>query len=375
MVDVICRMNQSRFANTVCSIFTGDDLKPELLSSGVPVIELGLRDGKKLDALKSITRLSSLIRNGRYSAIHTWLYQADILGRIAGRMAGAPLIISALQNSWYEPEVLNNGNMNRAKFNLARNLDKWTGKLSHARFVACSDFVRDSMIKRLGLPGEKVDVIYNAVDPERFDLSDQESVNQLRVQLGLTGCSPLLACVSRLVPQKGQAYLLEAQAKVVTRFPGARLLIIGEGEEVIRLKEQASRLNIENHTQFLGLRADVRELLQAADIFVFPSLCGEGLPVAMVEAMAVGKPCIAWRLEPNPELIEPGRSGILVEPESTDALAEAICSLAEQPETQQVMGRRGREIVEEKFNIHQITRQFETLYERNLNGAAQHAVV
>jgi len=365
LVDVVCRMSRARFANTVCHLYARDDLKSELTAAGVNVVGLQLKSRR--DGVRAIARLCRLLREGNFSVVHTWLYDAGIFGRLAGRLTRVPLVVSSLQNSWYEPQVLNGKHAHRRKLALVRALDAWTGKLSRAWFVASSAFVKQSMVQHLGLHEERVDVIYNAVDPQAFEPSDGARLDDLRRSLNLNGCSPVLICVARLVPQKGQAYLIEAMPAIRRQFPSARLLLVGRGDEERRLQEHAARLSVESHVQFLGQRSDVKDLLQVSDVFVFPSLCAEGLPVAMIEAMAMRLPCVAWRVEPNAEVIEHGASGFLVEPQGTEALAQAIGSLVERPDLRRRMGERGRAIVEEKFNLRRTVKQWESLYERGLN--------
>ncbi len=365
LVDVVCRMNRTRFVNTVCHLYERDDLKSELTAAGVNVVGLQLKSRR--DGVKAIARLCRLLREGDFSVVHTWLYDADIFGRLAGWLTRVPLVVSSLQNSWYEPQGMNGSHIHPRKLALVRTLDAWTGKLSRARFVASSAFVKQSTVKHLGLREESVDVVYNAVDPQAFEPSDGQRLEDLRRSLNLHDCSPILICVARLVPQKGQTYLIEAMPTILRKFPSVRLLLVGRGDEERRLKALAARLNVESHVQFLGQRNDVKDLLQLSDVFVFPSLCAEGLPVAVLEAMAMRLPCVAWRVAPNPELIEPGASGFLVEPRRPEELAKAICALTEQPDLSRRMGERGRAIVEEKFNLRRTVKQLESFYERGLN--------
>lgn len=365
LVNMVTHMDRARFVNTVCHLYERDDLKSELTAAGVSVVGLQLKSRR--EGLRAIARLCRLLRAGNFSVVHTWLYDADIFGRLAGRLMHVPLVVSSLQNSWYEPQVTNGFHAHPRKLALVRMLDAWTGKLSRARFVASSAFVKQSMVKHLGLRAEHVEVIYNAVDPQAFEPADEARLEDLRRSLNLNDCSPVLIGVGRLVPPKGQAYLIEAMPAILRKFPSARALLVGRGGEESRLREQAGRLNVESHVQFLGQRSDVKDLLQLSDVFVFPSLCAEGLPVAMIEAMAMRLPCVAWRVEPNPEVIEHGASGLLVPPLRVEALVDAVCSLAEQPDLRRRMGERGRATVEEKFNLRRIVKQWESLYERGLN--------
>jgi glycosyltransferase involved in cell wall biosynthesis len=120
-------------------------------------------------------------------------------------------------------------------------------------------------------------------------------------------------------------------------------------------------LGIEGHITFLGRRKDVRNLLELADIFVFPSLF-EGLGGALVEATGAGKPCVASGVGPIPEVVEHGKSGLLVQSQSPDALAQAIIQLVKDPELARAMGQRGKQVAAEKFSISRNVKQLEELY-------------
>jgi glycosyltransferase involved in cell wall biosynthesis len=364
LVDMVVRMDRSRFANTVCHLYERDDLREELEQAGVPVI--GLHAGSRRDGPAVIQRLRALLRKGPYTVVHTWLYDDSVFGRIAAKLTGVPVVVGSMQNSWYEPEVQQISGIHPAKFAALRALDAWTGKWSRSSYVASSGFVKRSMARHLGFDERRIEVVYNAVDPQGLTPSDPLRLQTLRDELHLNGCSPILICVARLLPPKGHSYLLDALPAVVRQFPGTRLLIAGRGDEEARLREQAARLGIAENVQFLGHRPDVRDLLQVSDLFVFPSLCAEGLPVAVAEAMALERPCIGWKVEPNPEIIEHERSGLLLEPRRSDELAEAICRLAADPETRRRMGESGRRIVEERFNLDRTVRQLESHYQQRL---------
>jgi glycosyltransferase involved in cell wall biosynthesis len=140
----------------------------------------------------------------------------------------------------------------------------------------------------------------------------------------------------------------------------------GDGPLRDSLTSLSRELGVDRHITFLGRRTDVRCLLELADIFVFPSLF-EGLGGALVEASGAGKPCVASRVGPIPEVVEHERSGLLVPSQSPEALAQAICRLVNDPELAQAMGRRGKQIAAEKFSISRNIKQLEELYARILD--------
>lgn len=371
LVDLVGGMNRSRFTNTVYTLYDRNDFEPELHGAGVVTASLHLQSHHQ--ALRGVRSLLRVLRDGNYAILHTWLYDADLIGRTAGKLAKVPLIVSALQNSWYEPDPAL-GSASKLKYELVRRLDSWTARWCQARFVASSRFVSRSMATRLGIARDWITTIYNAVDPLAFDPVPGTELDRVRDELNLRDCAPILICVARLVPEKGQTYLLAAMPAIVERFPRAMLLLVGAGGEAEPLREQMTRLGLADHVAFLGRRNDVKLLLQISDVFVFPSVRAEGLPVAVVEAMATRKPCVAWRVPPNPEVIEHGASGLLLELRNTGALAEAVCELAANLSLREAMGTRGRAIVETRFNVCHTVKQLETFYEEGLRAVVPPAL-
>lgn len=362
LVGLLRRMNPVRVANSVCHLYPLNELGPELVTSGVPVCSLQV--GSRREGFEAVRRLCRHLRSQPYDVVHTWLYDADVCGRVAARLCGVPVIASYLQNSFWEPEVLQLSGIPGWKSGALRHLDAWTARFSGSRFVACSDFVRRSAARALGLRADRMEVVYNSIDPGEFVPEPSAALDPLREELGVADAHPLLICVSRFNPPKGHRVLLDAVAQIAPRYPRLRLLLAGRGPDEAMLQQRTSELGLEKHVQFLGHRPDVRRLLQLSDAFVFPSLCAEGLPLALIEAMAASLPCVAWQVEPNPEVVEEGASGFLAPLRDVEQFAAGICALADNPARARAMGARGRAIVETKFNIRKAAVQLEDYYVR-----------
>jgi glycosyltransferase involved in cell wall biosynthesis len=211
------------------------------------------------------------------------------------------------------------------------------------RIIAVSEEVRRSVIRQAGLPPEKVLTIRNAVDLGQLETDGNR--NSLCEQIGIEPHSSLILSVGRLVEQKGHTYLLDAAQSVVSVFSKAHFLIAGEGELRNRLEQQVVRLGLKANIHFLGSRADVPELLAATDLFVLPSLW-EGLSVALLEAMVAGKPIVATAVSGTTEVMNPGETGVLVRPGNSQALADAILRLLENPTQAQAMGMAAKQQAE-----------------------------
>ncbi len=331
-------LDGARFENYVCHLFPARDLVPEADALGIPVFCLGLKGPRQI--VRGVRSLSGLIRQLRPDIVHSQLFCADVCSRLAARVGGAQKVISTIQSSCYEPSVY----FSRKR----RWLDLVTGRLFSHGFIAVSEFVRASTVKHLGFRPELFEIIPNSVDLEKFSRVEEGEVAALKGTLGLNSRGPLLLAVTSLVSGKGVDVLVRAMEEVLARHPRATLLLAGEGPQEGELRALARKLSIEEKVHFMGLREDVPLLLKLSDLFIFPSL-SEGLPVALLEAMAAGRLCVASRIQPVEELIRDGDSGYLFEPGDAAALARGVSRALENPELGFTLARRGRLLVEERF--------------------------
>jgi len=230
-------------------------------------------------------------------------------------------------------------------------------------FIAVSDDVKKAMVQIIGPIGDKVTVICNGVDTQKYRQTVDKAF--VRNQLGLEADTRLIALVATLKEQKGHRYLIRALASIVPQHPDLHVLFIGDGELKEELQDQVNRLNLGGHIHFLGNRHDVPELLAASDLFVLPSLW-EGLSMALLEAMATGLPVVASKLSGTVQVITPNESGILVPPGDTRQLVQAIEQLLNDPTLAQAMGTAARRRVAEEFSAQKQANEHLALYHRLL---------
>jgi sugar transferase (PEP-CTERM/EpsH1 system associated) len=207
--------------------------------------------------------------------------------------------------------------------------------------------------------------IYNGVDTEKYHPA--ESPAFIRSELGLAEDAPLVGVVARLDPIKDHQTLFRAFRTVQRARPEARLIVIGDGPERTHLESE-----IEQGVIFLGNRSDVPEILQAVDVFVLPSL-NEGISNTILEAMATTLPIVATRVGGNPELVEAGRTGILVEPGDSDSMASALLRYINNLDLQINHGRAARQRVLNHFSIQSMVQSYESVYRRVATAKAQGA--
>lgn len=345
-------LDKERFRNIICYLFGREELRDEFLKLNERPYFLNTRG---LFDIKSFLKLLRIIKTYHIDIIHSQLFTADIYGRLAGKICGVPAIISTVQSSAHEP---GNSYLYSTKRRL---IDGITGRLCTTQFIAVSEFVKQSLIDRLGINKRKIAVIPNYVDADAFRQVDLDQVRHLRSELGLDDRECILIIVGRLDPPKGHCFLIQALRRICLREKLVKLIIVGDGPSRRDLENMCSTLELNNHVLFLGMRKDVKELLYLSDIFVFPTL-SEGLSLALLEAMAVGLPCIASDIGPNREAITHEKTGLLFSPKDTDELELCILSLMNDQTKRKSLGMAAKEFVKLKFGPEYNVTSLEELY-------------
>jgi glycosyltransferase involved in cell wall biosynthesis len=315
---------------------------------GVPVrrvapLPLGLAGARRLPAL------ARLLRRERPEVFHAHMSSpvACKWALAAAAVARVPAVLGTVQVGEYEPP-------DHSAYRQLRLLANRVG-----RYLAVSRAIAAELVERLGWPAEKIEVVYNAVDAERVVATAPAG---LREELGGGEDRPLVLTPARLHAQKGHATLLEAAAQV----PDAVFVLAGDGPEREPLEALAQRLGVSDRVRFLGRREDVPDLLATCDVFALPSLY-EGSSLAVLEAMAAGIPIVSSAIGGTDELIEDGRSGLLVPPGDDQALAAALRRALGEPELRAEMAARARERVEEGLTREQMAGRVMDVY-RELLG-------
>jgi glycosyltransferase involved in cell wall biosynthesis len=209
-------------------------------------------------------------------------------------------------------------------------------------------------------PEDKIAVIKNGISLEA--VRGSQSPDSLKAELGVDE-GPVVGTVAKLRPVKGVRYFIEAAAMIHARHPSVKFLVVGDGSERERLRSLASRLGLNGHIILAGARDDARDLLGLLDVFVLPSL-SEGMPWAVLEAMAVGLPVVATRVGGVPELVDDGRTGYLVEPRDAESISDSVCKLIDDPDAMRQLGSAGRKRAKTEFALDKMRRDTEELYVR-----------
>lgn len=335
-------INRQKFHPYVCCLY-GGKLEREIENLGVKVINLKMKN--KFDIFV-LFKLYSLLRKEKFNIVHTHLFHANIIGRVIARLVNVPIVVSTQHYAFSY-----NGR-------LGMFLEKVTAPLTD-RIIVVSEAARKFCINQEGIPAEKLQLIYNGIDINMKDMPDD--VEELKTYLSLNN-NFVIGCVGRFVEVKGHQYLLKAIKEVTDIYPKIKLLLVGRGSLKEKLTAFASELGIAKLVIFLDERRNVAQILNLLDLCVLPSL-QEGLSITLLEALAMGRPCIATAVGGNREVIVDGESGILVRPRDDKALAEAIISLLNDRQKASALGSNGRLRVKEHFNIKQSVTGTQSLYE------------
>ena len=340
LVQLVTRLDRKRWEPAVFCLSGPGQLVGELRAAGVPVICLGAKHWRQLGV---VLRLSRELRQFRPAILQTFLFHANLAGRIAGRLARIKTIVSGIRVA-----------EKRSRAPLW--FDRWTNGLVRAN-VCVSQAVADYSISRSGLSPKKIVVIPNGVDVARFAGAAPAELTKLGIPVG----SQVILTVGRLDRQKGLSTLIEAAAVVAPRFPNAHFLWVGEGPQRPELDRLIHEKGLVGRIHLVGWRPDVPELLAAGTVLVLSSLW-EGMPNVVLEAMAAGLPVVATRVEGTSELVIDERTGLLARANSPPELAAAIESILTDPVQAKSMGQCGRERATAEFSWDKMVDRYCELY-------------
>jgi glycosyltransferase involved in cell wall biosynthesis len=353
---ILARLDRARFQPVVVSLKEPGEVASRIRALGIEVLSPGVSDETgpwgALELLLAARRLPRLLGGRRFDIVHTHLFRAHMAGRLAARRVGARAVVNS-----YLSSVEGEGP-------LAARADRWTrGRVT--RFHVLSEALASRLRERLGVPPERCAVIANGVDLAEADAALAAARPEARAQLGLQRTDVGIAYVGRLHAEKGVGALIGAFHALLQTEPTARLLLAGDGPQRRALERTVDTLRLRPFVRFLGSVPSPWPLLAGADVFALPSLW-EGMPNALLEAMAAGLPVVATAVGAVPEMVADGREGLLVPPGDPAALARALLELAGSRARRAEMGRRSRARVEAAYRIEDTVAGIERLYDEVL---------
>ena len=347
---VLRNYDRQKIMPFVCSLSDRGEVGLEIQAMGIELICLN-----KLGHGFSVSLVSHLIRimkDKRIDVVRTHQYHANLYGRIAAVICRIPCIVPSIHNVYTRDRKLHR-----------RILNNLLGRLSDA-VIAVSEAVKDDVMTYDNIPSGRLRVIYNGIEEVRFT---GNTGAEIRSEFNLPENAVIVGSVGRLTTQKGQQYLVEAVASLVKDFPGLRLLMVGDGPDKAVLLRLVREKGLEGRVIFTGSRDDVPHLLAAMDIFVFPSLW-EGLPNALVEAMAAGKAIIATNIKPNREVLGSEDAGMFVTSKDSMSIASGIAALIRNRTLARQLGAAAQARAFSRFTVAGTVLAYTTLFEDILSA-------
>ncbi len=346
VVNLCNRITPERFEPSVCVFLEGGALESRLEQGRIALT--AVRPDASIDPTMPL-RLASLLRRHHIDVLHTHSWGTLVEGVLAAKMARTPWVIHG-----------EHGVMEERPRNVP--IQRWLWSRVN-QVTAVAEPLADRMASVVGYPRDRICVIPNGVDTERFQ-PQRTDVTALRREFTLPADGLLIGTVARLVPVKNHLGVVRATAELRARNIPAVLALAGEGPLREAIESEASKLGIAQHVHLLGNISQVERFLNALDIFVLNSN-SEGMSNTMLEAMACGLPVVATSVGSNTSLAVNEESAVFVPAENDTALVETLWKLATNPTVCRELGEAARKRIEAEFSIARMVHDYESLYLRS----------
>jgi glycosyltransferase involved in cell wall biosynthesis len=302
-----------------------------------------------------VLKLAKVLKQEGVDIIHCHKHKAAVYGTIAAVLAHTPVVIAHVHG------------LDRTRNRTRRILNYFLMKRVNKVLTVGEAVRKDVLNTNPSIPPEKVISLGNSIDYARFaDVSITRA--QARQIIGLPGNSLVFGTVGRMAPNKGQIYLLRAFTKVKESISSAHLVLIGDGRLRNDFEQQAAGTSCADSIHFLGHRDNIPELLRAMDVFVLSSIGGEGIPRALLEAMASGVLVVGTEVGGIPEILAGGEFGYLTPPRDSDALAKAMVELAQKPpQEREKLLEKAKRRVQNEYVYEVVVQRLEKIYAEQVN--------
>jgi len=330
-------------------LFNKGRLEKEIVNLGIPITVF---DETKWGSIKISRELVRQLKNSNIQLVHTHKYKDTILAAPAAKLCGIPHVVRTVHGL---PEPFQG--MQGLKIRFYETIERIVSRYCVDATIGVSSQI-EAKYKARG-DACRVTCIRNGIDLK--ERSSQTDRRLTRKELGIDPGTHVIGTVCRLTSVKGLPYLLMAAENLLRQGMKVKVLIVGEGDIRNELETQARDLGISEDVVFAGHREDTDDLLRAMDIFVLPSL-SEGIPMALLEAMASSRPVIASRVGGIPEVIDDGVEGFLIEPMDIHGLANRCLQLIQAPDSAKRMGEKARQRVEQDFSAESMASKVTMLY-------------
>lgn len=325
----LCRivrgLDKTQFNPTVAALVGEGPIGKDIKALGVKVFYLHM----------NIFKLVKILRAHKTQILHSFLFHANMMGKVAGLVANTPVVLSTYRCL---------DGVGEGKF-FYLSCERILGALSD-KVICVSDAVKRHVHKYAGTPLDKLVTIYNGVEILHDSYEERQTV----------------VALSRLEHSKAIDELLLAAQIVIKKLPETKFIVVGDGDAKEELIKMAETLGIAKNVIFAGWRYDIARVLNSADVFAHPTRMGEGMPSAILEAMSAGKPTVATDLGGTREIVAEGKTGFLVSPADFNTFANKIILLLKDRSLRNQMGENSLKAIKEKFSIEIMVKTYQSLY-------------
>lgn len=311
--------------------------------------------------VQALLRLTHLFREKKYHIVHTHTSKAGFIGRIAAHRAGVPIIVHTPHGNIFD------GYFSPLTTYAFIKMEQFAARHTHCLIELTQRGIEENLSRGIGRP-EQWRCVFSGIECSVFT-NARTYREATRTSWNVATDHILIGGVGRLEPVKGFSYFVKAAHKVLTRVPHARFLLVGDGTEKDQLLDETKHFG--ERFRLLGFRDDVPELMAALDVLVVPSI-NEGMGRVILEAGAAGVPVVATAVGGIPDIVQDGKTGILVPPKDTDALAQAIVLLALDETLRRRMSEEALRYIAPRYSIEAMIKEIETIYEQLIEK--QHVV-
>ena len=351
-VELARRLDPKRYRVTIGCLRREGPLLERLRNTPVEIVEVKMGGGIDSPAgLLRIAKLARFLRRERFQILHAHDLWSNMIGMPAAMLARTSVTITSQRDlshdAWY-------GTYRRRVLRFLQRRSSMV--LTNAKAI------RDGLIEQDHLLPDKVCVVYNGVDLDRF----HAPADRAKLFPGSKENKLIVLVGNMITDVKGHPVLISAAPEIVKAHPQTKFVLVGDGSKRGEFESQVKALGLEANFLFLGRRGDVPAILACCDIAVLPSLA-EGLPNAVLEYLAAGLPVVATALGGNLEIIQEGKTGLLVPPQDSSALAAALIRLLSDEAFAAQIAQAGRAHVEQNFSFERLITEVEQLYTKLLN--------
>ena len=331
----------------VGAISSGGNLAEDLKHKGFDIFQFPIRAKSELHPKLywNLPAITALVKKEKADLIHAHTRVTQVLAFFISKTAKIPFITTA--HGFYKPRF-------------GRKIFGCWGE----RVIAISPLVAEELQKTHGVPEKKIRLVQNSINAEEFQKRySQKDPQSMRRELGIPIDVLVAGSISRLVEDKGHAYLIEAVQKLKKQGHNIFLVILGDGREKDRLEKLIKERGLNENAKVLSAVKDVTGVLSVIDIFVHPATYREGFGFSIAEAMVVKKPVVATNIWAINSIIQDGVNGFLAEPKSSDALVKAIKFIIENPKEAQMIAENGQKMALKLCSVDRMVNEIEKVYE------------